>query len=205
MKIMCTAQSEKLTVQSEKLAVDRVMLRPPVPSDGYTLNQLVAASPPLDGNSVYCNLLQASHFAETSVAATLNDKLVGYISAYIPPNEPGTLFVWQVVVAEEARGQGLAKQMLRWLVDLPACESVVGLSTTITADNAASWALFEGFAREFGIIPAKSVLFQRDKHFGGQHDDEYLLRIAPLPNRHHVIPMASSFDGLVGGSKRWLD
>jgi L-2,4-diaminobutyric acid acetyltransferase len=158
-------------------------LRSPLPTDGYELNQLVAASPPLDGNSVYCNLLQATHFADTSVAATLDGKLVGYISAYIPPTEPDTLFVWQVVVAEQARGRGLAKRMLRHLVDLPACEQVLGLATTITQDNQASWALFEGFARECAVIPVKSVLFSRDQHFAGQHDDEYMLRIAPLPNR----------------------
>jgi L-2,4-diaminobutyric acid acetyltransferase len=158
-------------------------LRSPLPTDGYELNQLVAASPPLDGNSVYCNLLQATHFADTSVAATLDGKLVGYISAYIPPTEPDTLFVWQVVVAEQARGRGLAKRMLRHLVDLPACEQVLGLATTITLGNQASWALFEGFARECAVIPVKSVLFSRDQHFAGQHDDEYMLRIAPLPNR----------------------
>ena len=184
-------------------------LRPPVTADGHPLNQLVAASPPLDTNSVYCNLLQATHFAETSVAACLDGELVGHVSAYIPPSQPDTLFVWQVVVAEKARGMGLAKRMLRYLVDLPACTELTAMTTTITRDNKASWALFNGLAREFGVAPSDAVLFKRDQHFAGQHDDEYLLRIAPLPQREYK-PTHFNIDESRSGmrtpsSKRWID
>lgn len=158
-------------------------LRHPVSTDGYVLNQLVAASPPLDTNSVYCNLLQCQHFANTSVAAVLKGELVGFISAYCPPNEDDTLFVWQVVVAETMRGTGLAKKMLHWLIAQPGTEKAQHLATTITPDNAASWALFESFARDCGAVPVKSIMFDAQRHFGGQHADEYLLRISPLPNR----------------------
>lgn len=160
-----------------------LILRSPKPTDAYQLNKLVAASPPLDTNSVYCNLLQCMHFADTSVAAVLNDEIVGFISAYCPPNEQDTLFVWQVVVAESVRGSGMAKQMLQWLVAQPSTEKATRLATTITPNNSASWALFESFARDCGSIPSKSLLFQREQHFANQHDDEYLLRIDPLPNR----------------------
>jgi L-2,4-diaminobutyric acid acetyltransferase len=186
-----------------------VELRAPLSTDGHALNQLVAASPPLDTNSVYCNLLQCLHFAETSVAAVLNGKLVGFISAYCPPNDPETLFVWQVVVAESARGSGLAKRMLHWLVEQPGTEKALRLATTITPDNKASWALFESFARDCGALPVKSVLFSRERHFAGQHDDEYLLRIAPLPNRSDKSPgdylndMRSELRA--PASSRWLD
>jgi len=113
----------------------------------------------------------------------MEGEMVGFISAYCPPNEPETLFVWQVVVAESVRGSGLAKQMLNWLIDQPSTEKATRLATTITLGNAASWALFESFARDCGVIPAKSLLFQKERHFANQHDDEYLLRIDPLPNR----------------------
>lgn len=54
------------------------------------------------------------------------------------------------------------------------------LETTITPDNEASWALFRSFARDFGAAVEESVLFSRERHFGGSHDDEVLLRIGPL-------------------------
>lgn len=160
-----------------------VELRSPLPTDAGPLHALLVASPPLAANSVYCNLLQCLHFSDTSVAAVSGDEIVGFISAYCPPNEPETLFVWQVVVAESLRGSGLAKQMLHWLIAQPGTEKATRLATTITLKNTATWALFDSFARDCGVIPAKHLLFQKEHHFANQHDDEYLLRINPLPNR----------------------
>jgi len=193
------------------LFTDKLYLRSPQVTDGYALNRLVAASPPLDRNSVYCNLLQCMHFADTSVAAELDGELVGFISAYIPPNEPDTLFVWQVVVAQSARGIGVGKRMLHWLVGQPSCEKTLRLATSITSDNQASWALFESFAKSCNALPVKTLLFQRDKHFAGQHEDEYLLRIAPLPNHpNDNKPMSYHLENLRAGlrspaSQYWLD
>lgn len=159
---------------------DNLVLRSPTPSDSAALNLLIKKSPPLDTNSVYCNLLQCTHFSGTSVAAIFNKSLVGFISGYCPPKTPGTLFIWQVAVAEAFRGSGLGKKMLHWLISQPACAAANSLSTTITAENRASWALFQGFARERSTQFTKSVMFHREKHFAGQHDDEYLLTISPL-------------------------
>lgn len=154
--------------------------RQPTAEDGYVLNQLVENSPPLDPNSVYCNLLQCTHFAETSVAVEENGVLVGFISAYIPPAKPDTVFVWQVVVDKSQRGRGLAKKMLHAIVDRPACSAVSHMETTITPDNEASWALFRSFARDKGTEITDHIWFEKDAHFGGKHDSEALLRIGPF-------------------------
>ena len=95
---------------SEGSNTTAITLRKPTKDDGYRLHQLVAECPPLDPNSIYCNLLQCSHFAETGVAAEKGGDLVGFISGYIPPQQPETVFVWQVAVHEKGRGQGLAKR-----------------------------------------------------------------------------------------------
>src|SRR5690554_7291512 len=69
-------------------------LRRPRATDGYALNQLVKRCPPLDTNSVYCNLLQCSDFSATGIAAEDSQgELVGFISGYRPPSRPDTLFV----------------------------------------------------------------------------------------------------------------
>ncbi len=188
---------------------DELELRHPRPTDGFQLNQLIAASPPLDTNSVYCNLLQCQHFAETSVAAVAGDEVVGFISGYLLPNDPETLFVWQVVVGEKCRGQGLAKRMLNWLVAAAPLENARHLITSITPDNQASWMLFESLARDWQAQASKDMLFTRERHFANQHDDEYLLRISPLPNRPS-ISLASSYSDLRSSmrlppGRRWLD
>jgi L-2,4-diaminobutyric acid acetyltransferase len=157
-----------------------VTLRTPCPADGATLHRLIANCPPLDENSMYCNLLQCSHFRQTSVVAELGDDLVGSISAYIRPDDPETLFVWQVAVAQSARGQGLAGSMLDELMTRHACSGVRFLETSVTGSNAASWAMFESFAQRAGAELARSVMFDRERHFRDEHETEYLARIGPI-------------------------
>ena len=158
-----------------------LVFRQPTAEDGYPLNQLVENSPPLDPNSVYCNLLQCTHFSDTSVAVEEDGQLVGFISAYIPPAKPDTVFVWQVVVDKSQRGRGLAKKMMQEIVRRPACDKVAYLETTITPDNEASWALFRSFARDMNTELNHDIWFERDAHFNGKHDSEALLRIGPFP------------------------
>lgn len=191
---------------------DKLSLRHPRATDGHPLNQLVAACPPLDTNSVYCNLLQCQHFADTSVAGLVDNRLVGFISAYLLPDDPETLFIWQVAVDADYRGQGLAKRMLNWLVTQQGTASARQLITSITPDNLGSWKLFESLARDWHARPVKKMLFEREQHFAGQHDDEYLLRIAPLPHRpvDSITRFYSDLSNLRGSlrlppSKRWLD
>ncbi|SDX51047.1 diaminobutyrate acetyltransferase [Marinobacter mobilis] len=157
-----------------------ITLRKAAKSDGFRLHQLVAQCPPLDPNSMYCNLLQCTHFADTCVAAELAGELVGFISGYIPPQQPDTLFVWQVAVHEKGRGQGLAKRMLKDIVSREVCRDVTHLETTITKDNEASWALFRSFARDLGAGLEFNEHFEKAAHFGGLHDSEFLLRIGPF-------------------------
>ncbi|MAT91549.1 MAG: diaminobutyrate acetyltransferase [Halioglobus sp.] len=159
----------------------RAVLRPPEATDGTALHQLVSACPPLDENSVYCNLLQCTHFAQTSVVAQAAGNLVGAITGYLVPARRDTLFVWQVAVAQAARGQGLAQRMLHHLIARAACSEVTHLETTVTGTNDASWALFEGFARDTGSELQRSPLFEQTTHFHGQHETEVLARIGPLP------------------------
>nr|WP_221200540.1 diaminobutyrate acetyltransferase [Litorivivens lipolytica] len=152
--------------------------RVPQATDGAALHQLVANCPPLDPNSLYCNLLQCSHFADTAVAVEYEGELVGFISGYIPPNKPDTLFVWQVAVDSSMRGQGLGGRMLGELVDRTG---VKWMETTVTPDNGASWGMFRSFARKRNAeCEDCGPLFERDAHFGGQHDSEHLARLGPF-------------------------
>lgn len=155
-------------------------LRAPAPEDGSNVWQLIRDCGPLDENSMYCNLLQCDHFAETCVLAEFGSdagEVVGWISAYVLPAEPDTLFVWQVAVAEQARGMGLAKRMLDHLLARPVCEGVVKLKTTITKDNEASWALFHSFAAKMDAPVDVDRHFERHTHFEGRHATEYMVTI----------------------------
>ncbi len=160
-----------------------LVLRPPAVTDGRAVHALVASCPPLDPNSLYCNLLQCSHFAPTCCIAELHARVVGFVSGYLLPHKPEVLFIWQVAAAAEARGSGLGKRMLADLLARPACAGVTTLHTTITQSNRASWALFESFARDLAAPLASSECFERDAHLDGHHESEWLVSIGPFAGR----------------------
>jgi L-2,4-diaminobutyric acid acetyltransferase len=160
---------------------DTINFRIPRAEDGPGIHQLIAACPPLDTNSLYCNLLQVSHFADCCVLAESRDGIVGWISGYRLPSDPQVLFVWQVAVGATMRGQGLGRRMLTQLLARPALADIRTLTTTITPSNQASWALFQGFARSLNAALQHRPHFHCDQHFAGAHETEHLVTIGPLP------------------------
>lgn len=163
-----------------------VSFRRPTSTDGASVWNLIGDLDALDDNSMYCNLLQCTHFAETCVVAELDGDVIGWVSAYLPPAKSGTLFVWQVAVAPEARGRGLAKAMLRDLLKRGVCEDVTHMESTITKDNEASWALFRSIAGEIEGDLNHNPHFQRDQHFDGEHATEHLVRIGPIERERYA-------------------
>jgi L-2,4-diaminobutyric acid acetyltransferase len=161
---------------------DLLHLRKPTKADGAAVWKLVADCPPLDQNSMYMNLVQCDHFAETCILAEQGGKVMGWISGHIPPDAPDTVFVWQVAVHADARGLGLGKRMLRALLQRPACAQVTKLETTITRSNDASWGLFRSFARDRGAALSDVPHYERDAHLDGQHATEHLVSI-DLPRK----------------------
>lgn len=166
---------------------NKIILRPPSLTDGLAIHQLIAECPPLDTNSSYCNFLQAGHFAATSVVAEADDQVMGFISGYRIPTAPDTLFVWQVAVSEQARGQGLASKMLLNLLTRPGNEDINRLHTTITPGNVPSWSLFKALATKLDAPLNSQVWLDHQTHFQGQHDSEHLIDIGPF-NRPLTLP-----------------
>ena len=159
---------------------DKITIRRPTPTDGHQLFDLVAQCPPLDANSMYCNLLQCSHFADTSAAAEQQGKLVGFVSGYLVPERPNTLFVWQVAVSGEARGKGVATRLITHILNRAQCQNVNWIETTVTKSNDAPWALFKGLAGKLKTELKQSLMFDENRHFNGRHDSEFLARIGPF-------------------------
>lgn len=157
-------------------------IRPPTGDDGYKVHELVSRCPPLDINSVYCNLLQCTDFADTSLLA--EDKKegqpVGFISGYRPPSRPDTIFIWQVAVDTKVRGQGLAPWMLQTLCAQAVRKGVRYIETTISPENVTSQALFIKFFSWLGVSFSTRTLFSRTRHFAGKHEDELLYRAGPF-------------------------
>ncbi len=127
----------------------------------------------------------SEHFPATCIVAGEGESLQGYISGYLVPDKSDTLFVWQVAVHPDARGKGLAGQMLRQLLRRPGLRHVRFIETTVGPENRASRALFEGMARSLNTRFSESPLFGRSL-FAPGHTTNPLLRIAHFP-RYRIV------------------
>lgn len=158
-----------------------IITRKPEASDGFAIHQLIADSPPLDLNSIYSYYLLSDHFRDSCVVAECQGQLAGFLSAYFIPSRPQTLFVWQVVVASNQRGRGVASRMLDALlaqIDMSGLQAIEG---TVNPSNLASRALFERLARKWGSQLQEQTFLEAGA-FGpeGEHESEILLRIPLL-------------------------
>ncbi|MFV0575953.1 MAG: diaminobutyrate acetyltransferase [Vibrio sp.] len=167
--------------EKKKAAQTEWAFRKPEINDGNQVNSLIESCPPLDTNSAYCNFLQTSHFSETCVLAERNGEIAGFVSAYLKPSKDDikrpVLFIWQVAVAENSRGSGLAYRMIKSLLNRKLLTDVAAIETTITKDNQGSWNLFRKVERELGEKGRVSVFLDKENHFDGEHDSEYLFHI----------------------------
>ena len=150
---------------------------------GADIHRLVAACQPLDLNSRYAYLLLCEHFADTCALAREGDRVVGFVSAYRPPQRDDTIFVWQVAVDTGMRGRGLAGAMLREVLARDAVRDCRYLETTVSPSNTASRRLFHGLARRLDAALTESPLFAQDAFGEEDHECEMLIRIGPFTGK----------------------
>lgn len=153
------------------------VFRPPHIDDGSDIHQLISSSAPLDENSSYCNFLQAVHFQKSCIIAQSKDQIAGFISAFLKPEARNELFIWQVAVSPQWRGHGLAFDMLKALLQRDNLKNIQAVETTITQKNDASWGLFKKIDAFYGNHGTVGVFLDKDTHFKGQKETEYLYRI----------------------------
>ncbi|GAB2792821.1 diaminobutyrate acetyltransferase [Halomonas shantousis] len=160
---------------------DEVVIRQPTVNDSARLHDLVRRVPPLAENSVYCNLLHCTHFAETCAVAEKRDELVAFVTGYLHPKQPDTYFLWQIGVHEHGRGQRLALRMIQHILARPICRHVTTLEATVSATNATSRAMFEFVARAEAAEVERHRGYYPPEVFGAENTlAEDLLRIHPL-------------------------
>ena len=156
----------------------------PVATDASAVHALIARCPPLDRNSLYCNLLQCTDFAATCAIAHSDDEVVGFVSGYRPPAMPEVLFIWQVAVHRAARGRRLAQRLITDILARPSCAGVTMIHTTVTPGNAASRAMFTRLAAALGTDFKVSPRFDHHIHFNAQAESEELFAIGPFDRKH---------------------
>ncbi|MBF6353545.1 diaminobutyrate acetyltransferase [Nocardia higoensis] len=159
--------------------VGTALLRTPRIGDAPDIWRIAKESRVLDTNSSYAYLLWCRDFPGTTVVAEVDGKIVGFVTGYLRPERPDTVFVWQVAVSASQRGRGTGTAMIENLLDRVAPHGVTALETTISPDNPASIAMFAAVARRRGAEFTKRPLFEADA-FPDEHAAEELYEISPI-------------------------
>lgn len=156
-----------------------IVYRPATPTDGRDMWRFVNEAGVLELNQSYAYVLMCQHFGNTCLVAETDDKMVGFVLAYVPPRQPDTVFVWQIGVARDVRGRGVGLHLLRHLLALDGCRNVRYLEASVTPSNKPSQNLFRAFARKWGVSCRKLPFFPSE-FFPEKHEPEYLYRVGPL-------------------------
>ena len=158
---------------------NQLRFRQPNSGDAKGMRLLAHESQVLSVNSTYFYALMARHFQATCMVAE-SDKggLCGYVIGYCPPEQPDTLFIWQIGVAKSCQGAGLGKILLSSLLQQ---QQPALLEATIAPGNQASINLFRSVARHFGV----SHIFSEEPFFSGddlgvEQEAEHLMQIGPF-------------------------
>src|SRR5699024_7792331 len=126
-----------------------IFFREPTDSDGKEMYRIVEESKVLDVNSSYSDLLWSKFFSKTSIIATCDDKVIGFVSGFLQPDSTDTLFVWQVAVDSDFRGYGLATILYQQLIDhVDEKKDVQYLEATVTPSKIPYSNLFQGLAKK---------------------------------------------------------
>ncbi|NOY70434.1 MAG: diaminobutyrate acetyltransferase [Deltaproteobacteria bacterium] len=155
-----------------------VVFRTPKIPDGKYFWEIAKTSKVLDVNSLYHYLIICRHFGKTCIAAEKQGHVIGFVTAYIPPGSPDSLFVWQVAVDEKERGQGVGLKMLTNAFNNLKELNIKNMDTTITPSNQASINLFTAVARELNLPFEFEKEFFSATTFGqNNHEPEILFHI----------------------------
>ncbi len=147
--------------------------------DGSAMWRVARESGVLEENAEYTYHMFSHFFGETSTVADLDGVAVGFVAGFRPPYRQDSLFVWQIAVAEEARGRGLAAAMLHGLIQRLS-PRIHYLEATVTPDNEPSMRTFRKIARDLETSITEEVLFPGNRFHGPSHEDEVMFRIGPI-------------------------
>lgn len=162
------------------LQTKSVALRKPNLNDGGDIWQLIRSTKVLDLNSAYYYLILCKYFKNTCIVADSDHQIVGFVSAFIHPENSKVLFVWQVAVDESQRGKGLASTLLEELLSREECSKINFIETTISPSNEASKALFKKFADKLGTKMEETGTISQDAFPSDNHELEQTYQIGPI-------------------------
>lgn len=157
--------------------------RKPKPEEGSAVWRFLTEAGGLDVNTPYCYIMWCDYFADTCVVAEGAEcgTIVGFLSSFVAPGRPDTLFVWQMAVHRNSRGQKLASAMLLEAIRRLKPGELKYVEATVSPGNQASMAVFRSLA-EARKVPLAIMEGYPRQFFPNpdSHEPELLVRVGPL-------------------------
>ncbi|AVD54504.1 MULTISPECIES: diaminobutyrate acetyltransferase [Virgibacillus] len=154
--------------------------RMPTKDDGAAVWELINEIGNLDLNSSYSYILWCDMFSESSIVVESEGETVGFISGFVHPNKPDTLFIWQVAVRETQRGKGLGTRMLMQLLEREQLTNIRYVEATVSPSNLPSQYLFLGLAEKLDTECVVGNYYLSIDFPRTGHEDEQLYKIGPF-------------------------
>lgn len=155
-------------------------------ADAKSIWKIARDAQRLDSNPAYFYLLWCHEFANTSVVATVDRRLAGFLLGYVRQEMPDTLVVWQDAVDPSHHVSGLRLRMMNEVIDRNLACGVNFLETTATPGDKASSRIVERVSRQRDARLTKRVLFN-SAQFPDGHPIEILFSIGPFVALHDRV------------------
>lgn len=156
-----------------------LIIRSPSSLDGAQMWKLVKDSGKLDLNSTYFYVAMSHWFSDSCKLAfdPESNRLIGMIIGFRLPTDKETLFIWQIAVDEQFRGQGIAIKLLE---DVANISEIRYVEATIAPSNLSSKRLFTKWSTAMQTTMIVKDGFGLDCFPNLNHEKENLYRIGPL-------------------------
>lgn len=160
----------------------KIEFRKPKKEDAKQIVNLIKIGGTLDLNSEYLYLLQTTHFKNTCCVAVCDEQIIGFVSGYMIPHEKNKLFIWQVAVCSQYRGQNLAMQIILHILKNVTADYII---STVSPSNHSSKRVFEKLAQFLSTSLMTEVLFDLDD-FIQAHEEEVQYTIGPITSKERI-------------------
>ncbi|GGE75806.1 diaminobutyrate acetyltransferase [Nesterenkonia cremea] len=157
-----------------------VHYRTPSVHDASAVHQLVAETHMLDDNSWYYYAIFFRDFETTSMVVDVDNELAGFVTGYIRPGAPDTLFLWQTATTLNHGVTNLGLKLLEQLINsVQMTTNLNYVEATIDPENRAIAMQFRLLARSLGVESEQSILFDAADFHQLEHDEK-LIRLGPI-------------------------
>lgn len=157
-----------------------VCYRTPSVKDASAVHGLVDQTKELDLNSWYYYAMFFRDFSETSMVVDVDGQFAGFVTGYVRPDRPDTLFLWQTATTLTHGVQNLGLNLLSKLLESVKRRFDVNyIEATVDPHNRAISMQFRLLARKINAEKAEEILFSAADIVELEHDEQ-LIRIGPL-------------------------